>query len=91
MSKPSKTYTLEEVASHHTKDDLWTVIDGEVYDVTTFFDEHPGGDIILDAAGIDSTGIFEDVGHSFDARDILKNYHLGKLTKNKQGQNNDKN
>lgn len=30
---------------------------------------------------IDGTEAFEDVGHSMDARDLLKKYHIGKLVK----------
>jgi cytochrome b involved in lipid metabolism len=31
-----KAYTLEEVAKHKTKDDVWVVVNGEVLDVTKF-------------------------------------------------------
>lgn len=32
----------------HTKtSDVWVLIDGTVYDVTTYLAEHPGGDDIL--------------------------------------------
>ncbi len=35
-------YTLDEVAKHNKKEDLWFVVHGKVYDVTKF-DDHPGG------------------------------------------------
>ena len=35
-------YTKEDVAKHSTATDLWTVIDGDVYDLTEFADMHPG-------------------------------------------------
>ena len=48
--------------------------------MTKFLDEHPGGEIILlRNAGIDSTEEFEEVGHSSDARELLKEYLIGEL------------
>lgn len=56
------------------------VIHNKVYDVTTFMQEHPGGEeVLLDVLGIDATESFEDVGHSNDARELLKDYLLGDL------------
>ena len=39
----SKIFTTEEVASHGKKDDLYVVVDEDVYDLTQFQSEHPGG------------------------------------------------
>ena len=65
-----RAITLAEVEQHVTYDDLWLVIDGKVYDVTEFMDDHPGGgEIMLNAAGKDGTDDFEDVGHSPAARE----------------------
>lgn len=38
-----KVYTAAEVARHASETDAWVVIKGEVYDVTAFQQEHPGG------------------------------------------------
>jgi cytochrome b involved in lipid metabolism len=43
--------TMEEVSRHNTKGDCWMVIDGKVYDVTSFLENHPGGGSILAAHG----------------------------------------
>ncbi|CUM65714.1 uncharacterized protein PRCAT00003362001 [Priceomyces carsonii] len=73
-----KEYTFDEIALHNTRDDLWIVYNGKVYDVSPYIDEHPGGEeVILDVAGIDATEAFNDIGHSDDAHDILKGLLIG--------------
>ena len=54
----AKTFTMREVTSHDSKDDCWTVISGNVYDLTKFINRHPGGDEILRACGTDATTLF---------------------------------
>lgn len=77
---PEKTYTIDEVQKHNTTEDLWIVYNGQVYDVTSYLDEHPGGEeVIADVAGTDATESFDDIGHSDDAHDILKGLLIGKL------------
>ena len=74
------TYRLKEVEGHNTKKSAWMVIHNKVYDTTAFMQEHPGGEeVLLDVLGTDCTESFEDVGHSNDARDLLKDYLLGDL------------
>ncbi|CAH0686449.1 unnamed protein product [Spodoptera exigua] len=76
----SKVFTADEVKRHNTRKSVWMVIRNEVYDVTSFVDEHPGGeDPMLDAAGQDATIAFEDIGHSEDAKAMLKKYKIGSL------------
>ncbi|KAJ5677321.1 uncharacterized protein N7477_002954 [Penicillium maclennaniae] len=71
-------YTSEEVGKHKTKNDLWIVIHGKVYNVTEYVRDHPGGaDVLCDVAGTDATEAYEDVGHSEDADEILKTYLIG--------------
>ncbi|CAE7218118.1 fadB [Symbiodinium microadriaticum] len=49
-----------EVERHNSKDDLWLLIDGKVYDVTSFLSLHPGGgQLVVDAAAQDATSLFE--------------------------------
>lgn len=75
-----KSYPMLEVARHVTRRSCWFVVDGKVYDVTPFLDEHPGGDdILLDSAGRDATREFEDVGHSTGARADLARLYIGVL------------
>ncbi|RHZ63622.1 putative cytochrome b5 reductase [Aspergillus thermomutatus] len=73
-------FTVEDVAGHKTRDDLWVIIHGKVYDLTKYIRDHPGGaDVLLDVAGTDATAAYEDVGHSEDADEIMQTYLVGTL------------
>ncbi|XP_020516642.1 cytochrome b5 type B [Labrus bergylta] len=75
-----KYYTLEDIRVHNISSDTWLIIHGKVYDVTSFIEEHPGGEeVLLEQAGADATESFEDVGHSTDAREMLEQYYIGEL------------
>lgn len=39
----TQRFSAADVASHKTASDLWIIIDEDVYDLTKFADEHPGG------------------------------------------------
>ncbi|KAK4098716.1 acyl-CoA dehydrogenase NM domain-like protein [Parathielavia hyrcaniae] len=47
----SKTFSQGDVASHNKPDSLWIVVDGDVYDLTKFQEDHPGGKKILQRVG----------------------------------------
>ncbi|XP_028088503.1 cytochrome b5 [Camellia sinensis] len=80
MPTLTKLYTMREASQHNTKDDCWVVIDGKVYDVSTYLDEHPGGDDVMVAAtGKDATDEFEDAGHSKSARELMETFCIGEL------------
>jgi predicted heme/steroid binding protein len=58
-SSGAKTYTVDEVAAHNKKEDIWVIIDGQVLDVTNFLPDHPGGEkAIILYAGRDATEEF---------------------------------
>ncbi|KAM8719985.1 hypothetical protein ACLKA7_006101 [Drosophila subpalustris] len=76
----SKEISLATVKEHNKPNDLWLVIDNKVYDVTKFLLEHPGGEEALTSvAGTDATKDFNDVGHSEEARELLKKFYIGNL------------
>ncbi|KAJ4831429.1 hypothetical protein Tsubulata_923223 [Turnera subulata] len=80
MPTLTKLCSMQEVSEHNTKDDCWIVIDGKVYDVSSYLDEHPGGDdVILAATGKDATDEFEDAGHSRSAREQMEGFCIGEL------------
>ncbi|KAK9707161.1 hypothetical protein RND81_07G176600 [Saponaria officinalis] len=80
MPTLTKLFSMQETAEHNSKDDCWVVIDGKVYDVTSYMDEHPGGDdVFLNAKGKDAQEEFEEAGHSQDARDLMETFCVGEL------------
>lgn len=75
----SSSYTMEEVSSHDTAGDCWMIISSKVYDVTDYVSIHPGGENILQGCGKDSTVLFENQGHSLNAKSLKENYYVGDL------------
>jgi cytochrome b involved in lipid metabolism len=74
------TYTLDEVQSHTSDESLWLVIDGDVYDVTGFAREHPGGiERLREWAGKDATLAFRDARHGPLTQMLRLNYRIGRL------------
>jgi len=59
-SSEEAALTAATVATHSTVSDCWTIIDGKVYDITSYIPRHPGGqENIVDACGADGTALFE--------------------------------
>jgi len=78
----NKVITLANLREHASKESIWVLLHGNVYDVTKFIDEHPGGDeVIFAEAGKDATEAFEDVGHSDEARALLPDMRVGEFEK----------
>jgi cytochrome b involved in lipid metabolism len=75
------SYTMEEVAKNNTPASCWTTIDGIVYDLTAWINQHPGGDkTILKICGIDGTVAFSRKhGSNMKAQEILKEFKIGVL------------
>ncbi|KAI7544443.1 Cytochrome b2 [Hortaea werneckii] len=58
----AKTYTYDEVQQHKSNESCWVILYGNVYDVTAFLPDHPGGTkIILQLAGTDATEEYDPV------------------------------
>lgn len=52
----------------------------KVYDVSSYLNDHPGGaEVMMEVAGQDATNMFEDIGHSTDARTEMKKFEIGLL------------
>jgi flavocytochrome c len=60
FSIPEKEFSLDEVAKHNTKDDLWIAVKGIVMDLTSWVNEHPGGpQALFSHMGRDASEEFE--------------------------------
>nr|XP_031859814.1 uncharacterized protein CI109_004662 [Kwoniella shandongensis]KAA5526886.1 hypothetical protein CI109_004662 [Kwoniella shandongensis] len=54
--------SAEELADHKSLKSLWVAVDGDVWDVTDFANQHPGGtEILVQHAGRDVTRIFKAI------------------------------
>lgn len=75
----SAGYTLAEVAEHGDSSSCWTVISGNVYDLTQFIERHPGGARnILRLCGTDGTDAFlGQHGGQERAENTLDEYLIG--------------
>ena len=70
------------MAKHNTDKSAWTVYNNKVYDITKFIKQksHPGGDgAIRVAMGKDISEIFNSIGHSKYALNLLEKFCIGEL------------
>jgi cytochrome b involved in lipid metabolism len=73
--------TSAEVQKHNTGTDCWSVIKGEVYDLTAYVKDHPGGAALIKAiCGLDGSAAFagEHAGAA-KPKNILAAFALGPL------------
>lgn len=60
-----RVITIDELRKHDSGDNPWFVVNGEVYDGTSFMKEHPGGaQSIISAAGLDTSDEFMAIRES---------------------------
>ncbi|XP_024020691.1 cytochrome B5-like protein [Morus notabilis] len=79
--KGAKVYSKAEVSLHNKRTDCWIIIKDKVYDVTSYVEEHPGGDAILAHAGGDSTEGFYGPQHATRVFDMIDDFYIGDLEK----------
>lgn len=82
----SQSYTLSEISSHNSKEDCWTAIEGNVYNITGFLGKHKGGDKILAVCGKDGTDLVNGNSkmgrtHSPMAYKVIESSKIGTLSK----------
>lgn len=88
---PARTlpnFTAAEVAEHNSDKSCWVIIDGKIYDITDFVEDHPGGpELILEYGGKDVKDILKDPTshtHSESAYEILDEGLVGFVVSEKE-------
>lgn len=80
-SENTKPDPFSELPSHKEQADCWISYEGHIYDITSYFGSHPGGDeLLLKYCGSDATEAFNTKdrepprSHSANATNMLKDY-----------------
>jgi len=71
----------EEVSQNNTSASCWTIVEGNVYDITGYIPQHPGGvSAISTVCGEDGTSQFQaQPSHTRSAEQQLEQFLLGPL------------
>lgn len=77
------TYTTAQVATHNNASDCWTIVNGAVYNVTSWISKHPGGQAAIKGmCGIDASAAFNDQhGGEGGPEKVLASFKLGALAR----------
>jgi cytochrome b involved in lipid metabolism len=76
-----KEFTMAQVRANNSASSCWTVIDGDVYDLTKWISSHPGGSgAIRGLCGVDGTQAYQNQhGGSGKTARQLAQFYLGRL------------
>lgn len=70
--------SAQEIATHNTTTDCWMIVNGNVYNITSYIPRHPGGAAAIKPyCGKDGTAAFEGLPHSTNAHQLLANFFVG--------------
>lgn len=75
----NRLITRDELRSHNVPQNAWAAVHGRVVNITEFARRHPGGDIILLAAGKDATVLFETYHPRGVPTSLLDKLQVGKM------------
>lgn len=85
----SITLNMAEISTHNKQSDCWMLINGKVYDLTSYFGHHPGGNGTMAATcGTDATDAYmtkdpnatragSRSAHSSRAQSLLTDFYIG--------------
>lgn len=78
-----KTYALADVAGHKDAASCWSIVNGGVYDLTSWIGKHPGGDkAILGICGKDGSSAFNSQHGGMQKQiSLLATFKIGELAK----------
>ncbi|CEH11863.1 cytochrome b2 [Ceraceosorus bombacis] len=82
-----KVVSVDDLVKHDGKDGkgIWVAIDGNVYDVTKFLAQHPGGPhVIRKAAGKDATELYTPIHPPHAIKTLPDEAHVGSLSGDEQ-------
>jgi cytochrome b involved in lipid metabolism len=76
------TYALDEIARHNSAGNCWMVIDGQVYDLSSYAERHPAApDVFLAWCGKEATTAYRTKTrgrpHSSYADELLATFRIG--------------
>jgi cytochrome b involved in lipid metabolism len=78
----TRTYSPCEIARHNTEDSAWLVVGNDIFDVTKFLQQHPGGkDSILRKAGGVVDCSKDLLFHSKMGRKLWRSCYIGRVQK----------
>jgi len=79
--KISTVYTMSDVQKANTEEKCWTVVEGKIYDITSFLNKHPGGKAnVMKICGNDGTSMFNKKhGEQPKPEQTLQQFLIGTL------------
>ncbi|KAK6022230.1 cytochrome b5-like Heme/Steroid binding domain protein [Ostertagia ostertagi] len=81
LAKKRMSVDHDELMKHNKRDDCWVHIFGQVYDVTSYLEFHPGGiPELMRAAGTDATDLFNQYHAWVNYENMLKSCLVGRFT-----------
>lgn len=81
-TQTTSTYSLAQIAEHPNATSCWTSVNGQVYDLTAWIAQHPGGqENILSVCGKDGSAAFNaQHGGQRQPEQMLATFKIGSLT-----------
>eukprot|EP00467_Chlorarachnion_reptans_P011323 CAMPEP_0114525866 /NCGR_PEP_ID=MMETSP0109-20121206/22675_1 /TAXON_ID=29199 /ORGANISM="Chlorarachnion reptans, Strain CCCM449" /LENGTH=727 /DNA_ID=CAMNT_0001707521 /DNA_START=78 /DNA_END=2261 /DNA_ORIENTATION=+ len=79
-SSACRKITLAEMKKHRSQGDLWISVNDNVYDISKFLKNHPGGNAPLSYGGKDASAVFFKIHNKKTLAKYHKQLFIGSLT-----------